>query len=437
MRQQIKTGFSDSFLVFIALLSSVLTVSAQTDTVITVNLENDAVRRYMSEVHYVSREDTSLVNDYNVAPPRRRDIPTPVVIPMPDVDADTLLLTYADSADFSEGVHALKIARGTKEAEIYNLIPQRTYYYMIMADDRMVSNGEIHTEGQVRMIYVPGANNIRDMGGWPTADGRRIKYGKLFRGTELNGYHYVDSAGLAYMTDELGIQAEIDMRAWYDSAHNVSACGFQASTYGNTDYNPYYYTSDSGQLFEDISIYRSQLRWRWELMFIVNNLKRDRNVYYHCVWGGDRTGYLSLFLEGLLGVDYDGLIKDYELTSFYSGGRTKSRIEPVLDTIMTYEGNTLQEKFNSFFIKTIKSAQADIDFFREAMLEEVKSTDDNGNNGNGDNDNPTTAIRTLRQDEGTEPAAVYDLRGSRIGYTAKRGLVIEIGRDGTARKIIR
>lgn len=413
------------------LLSVVLTGRAQTDTVITVNLENEAVRRYLAEVHYESREDSSLVQAYDVAPPSRSDIPNPAVIPIPDADADTLLLTCADDADFSTGVQTIAVERGTKEATIYNLTPQRTYYYKVTAGDSTVSNGQIKTEGQARMIYVPGANNIRDMGGWRTADGRRIKYGKVYRGSELNGRHDVDSAYLAYMEDVLGIQAEIDMRAWYDTAHNVSAFGYKASTYGNTDYNPFYYTSDSGQLFEDIAVYRFQLRWRWQLMFIVNNLKRNRSVYCHCVWGADRTGYTALLLEGLLGVDYDGLIKDYELTSFSIRDRVKSRIDPVIDTIMTYEGNTLQEKFNSFFIKTIKSTQEDIDYFREAMLEEADTSNPD------DDNNPVTAIHSFRQEESTEPVAVYDLRGRKTGRTQKHGLVIEIGRDGKARKIIR
>ena len=419
------------------LLSVALASQAQTDTVITVNLENEAVRRYLSEVHYEQREDTSLVKDYNVSPPWRRDIPDPVIIPIPAADADTLLLTYADDADFSEGVQTMKIVRGTKEVEIYNLIPQRKYYYMVMADDSIASNGEIHTEGQVRMIYIPGANNIRDIGGWPTADGRRVKYGRLFRGSELNGRHHVDSTDIKYMEDFLGIKAEIDMRARYDTAHNVSAFGYTENTYGNTDYNPYYYTADSGQLFEHLSNFLYQYRWRREFNFIVNNLRRDRNIYYHCVWGGDRTGFLTLFLEGLLGVEYDGLIKDYELSTLYSGERVKSKIDPVIDTIMTYEGNTLQEKFNSFFITTIKSSQADIDYFREAMLEEVKNADDSSDNSSEDDDNPTTAISTFRQEESTEPTAVYDLWGHKAGKAQKHGLVIEIGRDGTARKTIR
>lgn len=418
---------------FLLLLMSVLGSHAQTDTVITVNLENAAVQRYLSEVQYVNREDTSLVLDYNVAPPSRRDIPNAAVVPIPEVDADEVLLLCSDSADFASGrVQTFTVEKGATEQAIYNLVPQCIYYFIVLADGIAVSRGEIHTEGQVRMIYVPGSNNIRDMGGWPTADGKRIKYGKLFRGAELNGAHPADSAVIEGVREQLDIQAEIDMRAWYEEESGVSAFGFTSSYTGNIDEPPYYWTSDSGQLLEQMSQFVYQYRWRREFSFIVNNLKRDRNVFFHCVWGGDRTGYLALFMEGLLGVDYDGLIKDFELSSFYQGTRVKSKIDPVIDTIMTFEGNTLQEKFNSLFVRLIKSSQNEIDYFREVMLEDVKA---NGGDNPGGEGGPTTAIRSFEQEEtGTKPV-VYDLRGRKMGGLMRKGLVIEVGRDGRARKI--
>lgn len=402
---------------------------AQTIKNITVNVENDAVRRYMEEVQYLNREDTSLVQNYAFLPNGPYDIPAPAIVPIPPTRDGALTLLCSDSADFVSGhLMTFDVEAGASEKAIYNLVPQQTYYYKVLEGDDVLSQGEIYTEGQVRMIRVPEANNIRDFGGWKTADGKRIKYGKLFRGTELNGRHPVDSADLVAMQQMLDIKAELDLRAWYDTASNISAFGFKTSYTGNIDEPPYYYTSGSGQLLTDIAEFASQYRWRRQFSFIVNNLKRDRNVYIHCVWGADRTGYLSLFLEGLLGVDYDGLVKDYELTSFYSPIRAKTAIDPVIDTIMTFQGNTLKEKFNTFFLRTIKNSQAEIDFFREAMLEDVK--------GSGDEGGPTTAIQTAGRGEATCPPAIYDLRGRRLGRATKRGIVIEKGSDGKTRKII-
>lgn len=407
-----------------------LSVQAQTGDIINVNVENDAVTRFLSEVKYTSSKDASQVTAYNVAPPDRRDIPRPAIIAIPDNDAETLLFTYADDAGYTEGVRTKAIAKGSKEYQLYNLTPQRDYYFKVEADGNTLTSGKIHTEGQVRMIYVPGANNIRDLGGWPTVDGQRIKYGKLFRGGEVNGNHIVDSAGLAILTNDLEIQAEIDMRAWYDEGHGVSAFGFTSNMWGNSTNPPYYYTSDSGQLPDHLQMKSNKLKWKREFDFIIQNFIKNRNVYIHCVQGADRTGYLVLFMEGVLGVDYNNMIKDYELTNFFNGINTKETIDTIYNYVMTLEGATPQEKFNTFLVDSCGVAQANVDYFRKMMLEE---------------DNLTTAIKSVEADtrKGQQssavarPANIVDLLGRKTTRAGRKGMVIEILPDGTGRKVMR
>ena len=138
-------------------LTVALSSQAQPDTIITVNVENDAVKSYMEEVLYMNHDDVSRVQDYTGAPPARRDIPHPAVVPMPETEADSLLLVYGDSADYSGWTDTITVARDESEAEIYNLLPQSIYYYKVEDGESILTQGEIHTEGQVRMIYVPGA----------------------------------------------------------------------------------------------------------------------------------------------------------------------------------------------------------------------------------------------------------------------------------------
>lgn len=419
---------------FLLFLVSALNSQAQTGNIITVNVENDAVTRFLKEVKYTSTKDASQVKAYNVAPPANRTIPRPALIAIPDNDAEDLLLTYADNAAYSEGVHTKHIDKGTKEFQLYNLAPRRVYHYKVEADGKTLASGEIHTEGQVRMIYVPGAHNIRDLGGWPTADGKWIKYGKLFRGGELNGAHSVDSAGLAILTDDLEIQAEIDMRAFYDEGKGISAFGFTTNQWGNSSKPPYYYTSDSGQLLEHLWDPTYKRKWKREFDFIVNNFIRERNVYFHCVRGADRTGYLALLLEGLLGVDYDNMIKDYELTHFYNGN-VKETIDPVVDYIMQLEGATLQEKFNTFFVDTLGVYQDNVDYFRKEMLEEDKlTTAINTVHTASTKQAPGSAAVSSGRSEG--PAA-FDLWGRKATTPRHKGIVIETAPDGTVRKRIK
>ncbi len=410
-----------------------LAAYSQPDTVITVNLENEAVRRYMSEVTYTSLEDTSKVNDFNVAPPRRRDLPNGAVVPIPAGANGAVTLVYADSADYVTGAHTIAVENGAKEVTVYNLIPQRKYYYKIEDETNVLTRGEIHTEGQVRMIYVPSTNNVRDLGGWRTTDGRMVKYGKLFRGAELNGQHDADSTDIAVFTDLLGVGGEIDMRNSRNPGAGTSVFGFKVSTYGNLDEPTYYCTWDSGMIPQNLPVYNWRYRWRREFEFIVNNFQHGRNVFFHCTWGGDRTGYLALLLEGLLGVEYDGMIKDYELTSFYAPGRVKEKIDSVIIYIQDIEGETLRDKFNKFFVDSLKTTQDKIDYFRTVMLTDtIASIDDSGE---GDDENPITAIRHYAK--AARKATLYGISGQQVGRTGRKGLVIEIDSDGKVRKIVR
>ena len=52
-------------------------------------------------------------------------------------------------------------------------------------------------------------------------------------------------------------------------------------------------------------------------------------VFYHCNAGADRTGTLTFLINGLLGVSYEDLTKDFELTSFSeAGARYRSMVTP-------------------------------------------------------------------------------------------------------------
>lgn len=372
-----------------------LFVSEATAQDIYVNIENDAVHDYMSDVCYAP-EDTSVVLDYTKGRQARLDIPRPAVIPVPPLEADTITIQYVATESLPT---TIGIPKGTTEALVYNLLPNNTYRYRIIADEKTVAEGEIVTTGQVRMVYTPHGRNIRDLGGWPCAGNKTIKYGRLFRGAELNGVHTSDSTDLDILTNQIGIASELDMRAWYNEDNGVTVFGFlNASQAGAWQAATYYYTSNSGQLPEDLTTYSFQYRWRREFEFIVNNLKQQRPVYMHCANGANRTGYLACLLEGLLGVGYSDLIKDYELTTFSKRTETKEKIEPVIEFINNLEGETLQDKFNSYFINYLSVKQTDIDYFRSVMLEE----------------NTTTGISVTEHDNTIKYA--YDLLGRRVNY---------------------
>ena len=403
----------------LACVASVLAVSVMAQSEhFHANIQNEAVSRFMSEVTYSTMDDVSQVDEYlkTAAAGERLDVPQPVYVQLPE-----LLRTYMGNKNFS----VLYWLDGTTEAEvtdtvtakvnsqgapIYDVQPgvecqYNTYFY-----NNVIGSGTVTTEGPVRMINLETMRNVRDLGGWTTIDGRIIKYGKLIRGSELNGMHVASAADIRHLRI-LGVEAELDLRADYEDAHGVSAFGFKSARQAGSDEQAtYLYTSDSGQLPAHLTQYMYLQRWRQVFNFIVANLRASRTIYFHCRWSADRTGYLSLLLEGLLGVPYDGLIKDYELTSFASLNKKKEMIDPVIEIILTHKGETLQEKFEDFWVKRVGVKQTDVDYFINEMLE---------------GEEVVTSVSKVQQSPVS--TITYDLMGRPVSPNYK-GLVIRKGR---------
>ena len=68
-------------------------------------------------------------------------------------------------------------------------IPGKTYYYKVVGSE----SGESIVDSfktknfPVRYISADLVTNVRDLGGWDTIDGKKVKYGLLYRGGALDG----------------------------------------------------------------------------------------------------------------------------------------------------------------------------------------------------------------------------------------------------------
>lgn len=240
------------------------------------------------------------------------------------------------------------------DSTYYNLIPGRTYTLNYWHQG-VSKPTKIQTLGQLRQIKLQNIRNVRDMGGWPTLNGKHLKYGLLYRGPQLNETSMNDRE---LMRNLLEVRAELDLRNTNETTRNSSILGDDIvyARY-NLDYsNP---NSESNK-----PLYINCLR------FIISNLRENRPVYLHCVYGADRTGLMAMLLEGLLGVSQSDMDKDYELTSF-SGNtryRTNTNYRKGLTMVLLYTGSDTQEKFRKWWL-SIGATEAELDEFIELMTE--------------------------------------------------------------------
>ena len=86
-----------------------------------------------------------------------------------------------------------------------------------------------------------------------------------------------------------------------------------------------FYSDDTPSIARGYETYVGPaIKQAMELLADENNYP----IYFHCSAGADRTGTFAYLVNGLLGVPYEDLVKDFEITSFSTyGNRYRSAVK--------------------------------------------------------------------------------------------------------------
>lgn len=351
------------FAVLVCLFFAVLLLRAGI-TIPTYNLENERVQGFVHSFTYLP-EDNSKVDSYNTKPPSRRDQPAGVALTWKrNVLVSNLRLIVSTDRNYASA-DTIALGDAAEGYEIFNLIPSRTYYYKVegtKADKSVaiVEENTFKTTGQVRMLKANTCYNMRDLGGWRTASGKPIVYGRVYRGAEFNGEHTSDKSDLAIVHD-LGIRVDLDLRTT-DESRGITKSPLGADVEYNHINLAHYY-------FDGIKNYAT--RFPAQMNCIFQAVKEDKPIYFHCVIGADRTGTMGFLLEGLLGVSESDIYKDYEITTFSGLGTTrhKDQLHDMMNYIKSLGGKTLEQNFFIYFTQKMGLDANDVIEFKSKMLD--------------------------------------------------------------------
>lgn len=243
---------------------------------------------------------------------------------------------------------------------VYNLLPRVTYYYRVYdSNNKVISEltGQFTTQGQIRMLRIDQVHNVRDLGGWPTIDGKTVRYGKLFRGGQFEQYNSSPTSATLSKAANLFKQLEITKSIDFRAASNSSSSTINAFS-GITIRETVNGTKSSAS-YSNVASNFTQF-----LNFVRIILTNSDSTYFHCQQGRDRTGSFAAILEALIGVTEDGIIKDYELTwgiqrttrytmnTVYDDDKTSNLWGP----FASYSGSNIQTKVQNWFINNYNSS---------------------------------------------------------------------------------
>ncbi len=284
-------------------------------------------------------------------------LPVPVELTWEDAASDgkTYTVTVSENRDLTD---PMTFTVSECAVHVPNLESGQTYYWQVSDGTETSQLFTFRTaDGYPRFFSFEGVSNFRDLGGYVTVDGKRVKQNMVFRSAYLNG---ASDEAKAYMTDILGIKTELDLR------------GSGAPAFGS-------------------SVDRHVIPMMWYgLIFNEDDYEASRETLaafaypenypmnFHCAIGRDRTGTTAFLILGLLGVDEETLLREYYSSFFSQSGscdrdelvKHVANIHGLMNGLTRYapKATTLQEKIESYMLK-VGVTEAEIAAIRNILLE--------------------------------------------------------------------
>jgi protein-tyrosine phosphatase len=172
-----------------------------------------------------------------------------------------------------------------------------------------------------RLLPLAGGHNFRDLGGYETTDGQRVRWQVLYRSGKLSALTTDDVAQLA----RKGIKMVCDLRTPKERDREPSVSGFSQAHRG-WDYDAGHdrllaatsaRDATPQNVHDALAAIYEQMPWQFAEMYgsaFNHIIAGDLPMVFHCTAGKDRTGILAALILRSLSVPEETVFADYMLT---------------------------------------------------------------------------------------------------------------------------
>lgn len=197
-----------------------------------------------------------------------------------------------------------------------------------------------------RVLPLQGGRNFRDLGGYATADGRRVKWGKIYRSGSMAGlttddYGYLSDLGIKFVCDlRTRQEREAEPNQWvlarkvaYWARDYDMSVGDLGKLMAAQELTPAKMRESMVALYRELPFEQAPA---YRVMF--SRLAADEiPLAFNCSAGKDRAGTGAALILSALGVPRDTIVADYALSesilkaqgAFRSDQRSKEAWGPI------------------------------------------------------------------------------------------------------------
>ncbi|WP_242125741.1 tyrosine-protein phosphatase [Sphingobium sp. Sx8-8] len=200
------------------------------------------------------------------------------------------------------------VSKGDRDGRENIAVGERERPYLILKDSR---SGETVRVAE-RLLPLQQGSNFRDVGGYPAAGGKHVRWGMIFR-----------SGGQPLLTDSdlqqigsLGLAHIVDLRSSEERSiapSRIEGVPYQAVGYSMAAMMKGATLSNGENVYRPMPV---MLAPQLKLVF-QDLLAKDGAVAYNCSAGQDRTGFVTAMILSALGVPRDVILADYHLSTTY------------------------------------------------------------------------------------------------------------------------
>jgi protein-tyrosine phosphatase len=229
------------------------------------------------------------------------------------------------------------------------------------------------TELPSRHLNLAGASNFRDLGGYPTGDGRSLRWRQLFRSNHL-GHLTEDDVKVVR---GLGVRSAFDFRGVQERA--AAACVVDEILVHSLPIEPTVVallraklqaralsSADALEIMRDS--YRGYVRTNTHSFreLFAHLLEDKAPLVIHCTAGKDRTGFACALILHALGVPDQVISDDYLLTNrFY---RRDPNSAPDLPVEVRQAIGSVESSFLAAGFEAVNAQYGDLEsYFRDGL----------------------------------------------------------------------